>query len=255
MISKAKIKLIHSLAQKKYRDETGLFAAEGPKTVGDIMRIQTPVTIAATEVWITSNRHLIPSETEVCTLTDAELTKVSFLRTPQQVIGLFRIPQTFTDTDEAKNSLILALDGVQDPGNLGTIIRIADWFGVTRIVCSTDTADAYNPKVIQATMGSIARVNVSYTNLPHFLEQTSRHSPVYGTVLGGDSIYSQQLSDTGVIVMGNEGKGISPDVERLLTRRLLIPSYPEGRQTADSLNVGVATAVTLAEFRRRKHGI
>ena len=145
--------------------------------------------------------------------------------------------------------LYLALDGVQDPGNLGTIIRIADWFGINTIYCSTDTADVWNPKVVQATMGSIARVSLYYTDLPQMLK--SAEVPVYGTLLDGENIYSQSLSSDGVIVMGNEGNGLSAPVRELVDRKLLIPSFNSSPDMAESLNVAIATAITCSEFRRR----
>ena len=148
-------------------------------------------------------------------------------------------------------SLSLALDGIQDPGNLGTIIRIADWFGIEQIFCSDDTVDAWNPKVVQATMGSIARVNIIYFNLLEFLDTLPADFPVYGTLLDGDNIYTQPLTPHGLIVMGNEGNGISPEIRQKVNRRLLIPSYRTD-DTAESLNVAIATAITCAEFRRRK---
>ena len=145
----------------------------------------------------------------------------------------------------------MALDGVQDPGNLGTIIRLCDWFGITRLVCSNDTADAFNPKVVQATMGSIARVRVTYTDLPALCERMGTQTPIYGTLLDGDNLYSTPLSTHGMIVMGNEGKGLSPSMRGKITHRLRIPSYPPCRDTADSLNVAMATGIVCAEFRRR----
>lgn len=147
--------------------------------------------------------------------------------------------------------LTLVLDGVQDPGNLGTIIRIADWFGIEDIICSKDTVDVYNPKVVQATMGSIVRVRVSYMDLKQLFEAIPPTLPVYGTLLEGNNMYSEQLSHNGIIIMGNEGKGISPQIRQFITKGLRIPNYPEGRDTADSLNVAVATAIICAEFRRR----
>ena len=153
----------------------------------------------------------------------------------------------------ASNELALALDGVQDPGNLGTIIRIADWFGITKIYCSRETADAYNPKVVQATMGSIARVRLVYTDLVPMLRSAEGEVPVYGTLLDGEDLYDKPLTQGGIIVMGNEGNGISPEVRPLVTERLLIPSFPPNRPTAESLNVAIATAVVCAEFRRRKY--
>ena len=154
-------------------------------------------------------------------------------------------------TKELKGKLTLALDSVQDPGNLGTIIRIADWFGIETIICSHETADVYNPKVVQATMGSIARVKVIYTDLQNTLKHLSESLPIYGTFLNGDNIYKSNLSNDGVIVMGNEGRGISKEVAKVITNRILIPNYPEGRKCADSLNVAIATAITCAEFRKR----
>ncbi len=149
------------------------------------------------------------------------------------------------------DKLTLVLDGVQDPGNLGTIIRIADWFGIEDIICSKDTVDVYNPKVVQATMGSIARVRVSYMDLKQLFEVLPPTLPVYGTLLEGNNMYSEQLSHNGIIIMGNEGKGISPQIRQFISKGLRIPNYPEGRDTADSLNVAVATAIICAEFRRR----
>ena len=141
---------------------------------------------------------------------------------------------------------------MQDPGNLGTIIRIADWFGITSVVCSRDTADIYNPKVVQSTMGSIARIKTFYTDLKEFISTLPAGTPVYGTLLEGENIYSQELTGNGLIVMGNEGKGISPEIRQLISRGIRIPNYPPGRETADSLNVAVATAIVCAEFRRKQ---
>lgn len=242
MLSKNDIKQVHLLEQKKHRTQSGLFVAEGPKVVGDLLRhgflpqrlfatvdYQSPVPVSTTEI------------------SDDELRKLSFLQHPQQVLAVFPIPHNEGITPPA--GLCLALDGVQDPGNLGTIIRIADWFDIKTIYCSLDTADAWNPKVVQATMGSIARVNLYYTNLEQLLQSTTL--PVYGTLLDGDNIYTQTLSTDGIVVMGNEGKGISPSIRPLVSHRLLIPCYRQG-DTAESLNVAIATAITCAEFRRRQ---
>ena len=170
---------------------------------------------------------------------------------PQQVLALFPIDGPSAATCAlADDELVLALDGIQDPGNLGTIIRIADWFGIQRIYCSTDTADAYNPKVVQATMGSIARVSIYYTDLRQFIANRPEGMPVYGTLLDGENLYAQQKENRGIIVMGNEGRGISPEIIPLLTHRLLIPPYPADRRTAESLNVATATAIVCAEMRR-----
>lgn len=249
MISKNKIKYIRSLELKKNRNKEGKFVAEGFKVVDDLLALQPADLIVATQEWL-HGKHLA-DQTEVIEVTEEELKKVSFLQHPQQVLAVFR-QDTSGDYSINTNELSLALDGVQDPGNLGTIIRIADWFGITHIYCSQDTADVYNPKVVQATMGSIARVKVEYGNLLALVESLSADVPVYGTLLDGDNIYQQQLENRGLIVMGNEGKGISPALAKKVNRRLLIPNFPEGRATADSLNVAIATAITCSEFRRTK---
>ena len=241
MISKNQIKLIRQLEQKKYRQREGLFVAEGPKVVGDLMCRWQPAAVFATD------DYTPPVAVEVQRITADELHRISLLQHPQQVLALFPLPHPARN--ENGQALMLALDGVQDPGNLGTIIRIADWFGIDDIVCSEDTADAWNPKVVQATMGSIARVNISYTNLPALLDRLPADVPVYGTLLDGDSIYSYPLSARGIIVMGNEGNGLSAEVRRRVTHRLLIPSFREG-DAAESLNVAVATAIVCSEFRR-----
>ena len=247
MISKNKIKYIRSLELKKNRNKEGKFVAEGFKVVDDLLALQPADLIVATQEWL-HGKHLA-AQTEVIEVTEEELKKVSFLQHPQQVLAVFG-QETSGDYSINTNELSLALDGVQDPGNLGTIIRIADWFGITHIYCSQDTADVYNPKVVQATMGSIARVKVEYGNLLALVESLPADVPVYGTLLNGDNIYQQQLENRGLIVMGNEGKGISPALAKKVNRRLLIPNFPEGRATADSLNVAIATAITCSEFRR-----
>ena len=247
MISKNKIKYIRSLELKKNRNKEGKFVAEGFKVVDDLLALQPADLIVATQEWL-HGKHFA-AQTEVIEVTEEELKKVSFLQHPQQVLAVFR-QATSGDYSINTSELSLALDGVQDPGNLGTIIRIADWFGITHIYCSQDTADVYNPKVVQATMGSIARVKVEYGNLLALVESLPADVPVYGTLLDGDNIYQQTLENRGLIVMGNEGKGISPALAKKVNHRLLIPNFPEGRATADSLNVAIATAITCSEFRR-----
>ena len=247
MLSKAKIKYIRSLEQKKYRLQERLFVAEGPKVVGDLLRVAPARLIVHTSAW----KEYDSTDTERIEVTEEELRKVSFLQHPQDVLALFPM---FKETAPypSHTSLAIALDGVQDPGNLGTIIRIADWFGVSQIYCSRDTADVYNPKVIQATMGSIARVEVSYTDLDKLIDSLPDEYPLYGTLLDGNSIYEEPLSEGGLIIMGNEGNGISSKIRAKINHRLLIPNYPEGHETADSLNVAIATAIVCNEFRRRK---
>ena len=250
MISKNQLKYIRQLEQKKYRRREGVFVAEGTKVVGDLLQRYRPEAVFATADW------QAPTGITPQLVTDDELRRISFLQHPQQVLALFPLPvSSQPSTVNSKPSTVntelsLALDGVQDPGNLGTIIRIADWFGISTIICSEDTVDAWNPKVVQATMGSIARVNIIYLNLPDFLETLPADFPVYGTFLDGDNIYTQELTPNGLIIMGNEGNGISEAVRSKVNRRLLIPDFHQG-PTADSLNVAIATAITCSEFRRR----
>lgn len=248
MISKATIKKIHALDMRKFRRNERLFVAEGPKLVDELCATMKPVYIAALPEWISENAKIV-SGTEYDIVTPDELQRASLQKNPQQVIALFPIPEHRFCTEQLKNELVLMLDGVQDPGNLGTIARIADWFGIRNIICSTDTADIYNPKAVQATMGALARVKFHYTDLIQVLSQYD--GPVYGTFLDGENIYGQELSENGIIVMGNEGKGISQGVGEMINRRLYIPNYPIGTQTTESLNVAIATSIVCAEFRRR----
>lgn len=255
MLSKNKIKFLHSLEMKKNRDAQQSFVAEGPKIVHDILsrhKEQLSV-IAATEEWFAQEYQLMDGlQYERIVVSADELTKVSFLCHPQQVFAVFRkfVKMTPKELPSLADKLTLVLDGVQDPGNLGTIIRIADWFGIEDIVCSMDTVDVYNPKVVQATMGSIARVRVEYRELESFFDSLPATVPVYGTLLEGENIYNVPHSDNGIIVMGNEGKGISQPIRKRISKALRIPNYPENRETADSLNVAVATAIICSEFRR-----
>ena len=247
MISKNQQKFIRQLEQKKYRKREGLFVAEGTKVVGDLLKRYTPEAIYSTLQW------QAPDGISPQIVTDEELQRISFQQHPQQVLALFPIPSQAGDYPQTllnEQTLTLALDGVQDPGNLGTIIRIADWFGVNTLICSEDTADAWNPKVVQATMGSLARVNIIYTSLTTLLDYLPDNFPVYGTFLDGKDIYTEQLTSGGLIIMGNEGNGISEEVRQRVNHRLLIPNFHQG-ETADSLNVAIATAITCSEFRRR----
>jgi len=255
-ISKAQIKTVRSLQVKKFRDELGLFVAEGDKCVSELTKAFELV-------------HLY-REGENATRTEIE--QMSGLRTPQGVVGVFK-KRPIGDWRLEIGNLILALDGVQDPGNLGTIIRTCDWFGVHDIVCSNDTADCYNPKVVQATMGALARVRIHYVDLPKWLKeyraQNTEDRPIYGTLLEGKDMYEvlkvkgERLKEEGVIIMGNEGNGISQEVRQLITSPIRIPSYPkngasehseknvEAPEVIESLNVSIATAIVLAEFRRQ----
>ena len=248
-LSKNQIKLIHSLELKKYRKAEGLFLAEGPKLVGDLLGHFPCRLLLATSSWLERHPYPHPAE-EVVEVTADELRRASLLKAPQQVLALFALPPEETLPSLPPQALSLALDGVQDPGNLGTILRLADWFGIERVFCSPDAADVYNPKCVQATMGALARVKVCYTSLPDLIRRTPS-VPVYGTLLDGDNLYQQPLTPHGVIVMGNEGNGLSAEVRALVNRKLYIPNFPAGRETSESLNVAIATAIVCAEFRRQ----
>lgn len=230
MVSKNQIKYFKSLENKKFRDQYGVFVAEGPKVVNDLKGHFELV-------------ELLEGE-------DAD--RVSFLDTPQHLFAVFK-KATVTSIPSPHDELMLALDDIQNPGNLGTIIRLADWFGIEHIICSRGCADVYNPKVVQATMGALARVQIHEFDLPQAIAdlQAVTNFPIYGTFLNGDNIYQTPLQPHGLIIMGNEGHGISAAVAEKVTHRLLIPNYPQGRETSESLNVAIATAIVCSEFRRR----
>lgn len=247
MLSKNKIKFIQSLELKKYRNQSGCFLAEGNKLVGDSIDRFDCVYLIATDNWI--EQHPEVKAEEIIVTNREEIKKVSLMKTPQEVIAVFRKPTYRFDPKTIENNLTLALDTIQDPGNLGTIIRLADWFGIQHVICSKTCADIYSPKVVQATMGALARVKTHYTDLDEWFATITK-TPIYGTFLNGTNIYDQPLTSTGIIVMGNEGNGISPKLERYVTRKLYIPNYPNGKETSESLNVAIATAIICAEFRR-----
>ena len=249
MLSKNKIKYIRSLELKKKRKEEQAFVAEGHKLVGDLLGHFSCKTLIATPKWLQA--HAAVKAEEIIEVTQEELSRASLQKSPQDVLAVFEQPVYETDSSVIKTSLCLALDDVQDPGNLGTIIRVADWFGIEHIFCSAGTADVFNPKTVQATMGALARVKVHYCSLPQLIREPESGTPIYGTFLNGNIIYEEELSANGLIVMGNEGKGISPEIESLINKRLYIPNYPQERKTSESLNVAVATSVICAEFRRR----
>lgn len=250
MLSKNDIKNIKSLEHKKFRTEKGLFIAEGHKTVLELTGKFSCTLLAATQDWLDCHRN-IPAE-RIESVTTDELKRASLLQSPQDVLAVFRIPKSeIKMSDTAQNNLVLALDDVQDPGNLGTIIRLADWFGIKDVFCSKGTADIYNPKAVQATMGALARVRVHYTDLKQSIKELPESVPVYGTFLDGEIIYDTKLSANGVIIMGNEGNGISPEIKQSVTHKLYIPNWPKGAPTSESLNVAIATAIVCSEFRRR----
>lgn len=242
MISKANISLVRSLADKKARDQHGLFVVEGRKMVGEAIASGLKVE----RIFGLEEFSDVPG-TETASRKDIE--RMSSLRTPQGILALVTLPAH--DLPAAPGAeLTLALDGVQDPGNLGTILRIADWFGIGDVICSPDSADCFNPKAVQASMGAIFRIRVHYTPLEGVLPKTGN---VYGAFLEGENIYTADLgpNPAGIIVMGSEGNGITSQVARHITRKLHIPPYPVGKPSSESLNVATATAIICSEFRRR----
>ena len=256
MLSKNLIKRIHSLEKKKFRDAERLFVAEGQKLVDELTGVFPCVYMGATSDWMAQHQDLLKEKEKWIETFDEisyeELRRISFQETPQQVLAVFRQPHWGVDVGQVvKENLCLALDDIQNPGNLGTIVRLADWFGIEHIFCSRGSADIYNPKTVQATMGAMARVQVHYVDLPAMLSSIDSSVPVYGTFLDGENFYKKELKNRGVIIMGNEGKGVSKEVEHFVTERLYIPNYPAGRVTSESLNVAIATAIVCAEFRRR----
>lgn len=256
MITRNLVKYVHSLSVKKYRDAECCFVADGPKVVTDLLPLMTCKTLFATPDYLSGvTSELLENVEDVQEVTQAELERLSQMQSPRGALAVFRTQTEERNLQELaalpEATLCLALDSVQNPGNLGTIIRVADWFGISHIFASPGTADVYAPKVVQATMGAIGRIRVHYLGLPAFLKSLRPDCPVYGTFLNGRDLYRQELCSRGLIVMGNEGKGISPDVEPYVTQRLLIPAYPPGRSTVESLNVALATAIVCAEFRRR----
>ena len=245
MITKAEIQLVRSLADKRNRDELGLFVAEGEKLVEELRHSSLRVRqIYALEGVMKGD--------DVQVVTPKEMERLSMLKTANNSLAVVEQPRHKFNPATLAENLVLALDDVQNPGNLGTIIRLADWFGISDILCSPATADCFNPKVVQATMGAILRVRVHYLDLPTVLQEAkSQGVPIYGTFLDGENIYDRELDQRGVIVMGNEGKGISTGCAAAVTDRLFIPPYPADRDGSESLNVAIATAVTCAEFRHQ----
>lgn len=239
MVVRSQVKLIKSLQQKKYRNQHGLFVVEGIKLVRELLKSHFKVhRVFTTDATVFDGHHDF-----IELVTEAELQKISGLKTPNKAIGVFEIAPTgkieFSDW-------IVAVDDVRDPGNLGTIIRLCDWFGIEHLICSENTVDCYNPKTLQATMGSIARVKVGYTDLKNFLNKTDL--PIFGAFVEGQTVYTTRMPEKGVLVTGNEANGISPEVERMISQKISIPQY--GKNTTESLNVAMATAILLNEIRR-----
>ncbi|MBO7265087.1 MAG: RNA methyltransferase [Alistipes sp.] len=244
-MTKAEIQFVRSLADKRTRDSEQLFVAEGIKLIDEIRESKAKIR----QIY-TTRQDLKGANVTLVERRDME--RISQLKTPSDCLAVVEQPRHTLPTKALQSSLTLALDGVQNPGNLGTIVRLADWFGVEDILCSKECADIYNPKVVQATMGALLRVRVHYVdNLAQILSLAANNgTPIYGTLLDGNNIYSEKLNNRGIIVMGNEGQGVSEECRKTLTHKLFIPPYPIDRPTSESLNVAMATGIILAEFRR-----
>jgi RNA methyltransferase, TrmH family len=240
MLSKNQIKLISSLHQKKHRIANQLFFAEGVKVIQELLQSNFELE----HLYTTQNDFDEVSISKKTIILDSDLKKLSALATPNSCLAVFKIPE---EKKIIESGLILVLDSIRDPGNLGTILRLCDWFGIHQLVCSKETVDIYNPKVVQATMGSITRVNVNYVDLKAFVTQTKL--PVFGTFMDGENIYTLTLPQEGIIIMGNEANGISEELENWISNRLTIPRFGSIQKT-ESLNVATATAIILSEFRR-----
>jgi len=240
MVVKSQIKFIKSLQQKKHRMDNSLFVAEGVKTVNELLASR----FKADCIYTTDAGLFISQPEKYVVISESDLKKISALKAPNKVVGVFHMkppaPLDFGDW-------ILVLDAIKDPGNLGTIIRLCDWFGIPHLVCSKDTVDCYNPKVLQATMGSIGRVNIVYTDIQELLRQAA--APVYGAFMDGAIVYDMEWPSSGLLVMGNEAHGISKDLESVIEQKVGIPQF--GEATTESLNVATATAILLSELRRK----
>ncbi|MEG1948992.1 MAG: RNA methyltransferase [Odoribacter sp.] len=251
MLSKQVTKIVQNLEKKKFRDKYNLFKIEGDKLVGELLYSNIKIhTLIAYPVWIERNRISL-TDIHVEEADEREMHTISNFQSPPEVIALAEIPDEKIDEAAIANSLSLVLNGIQDPGNLGTILRVADWFGIRQIFCDDDCAGVYNPKCVQASMGAIFRVQTIYTPLEPLLQKYSSETfPCYGTFLKGENIYREKLTNQGFIIMGNEGKGIRPEIEHFINHRLTIPSFATGKNRTESLNVAVATGIILSEFKR-----
>lgn len=251
MLSKQVTKIVQNLEKKKFREKYNLFKIEGEKLVKELLLSDFKIrSVLAYKEWTETNP--LPEGTyDITEVDEKEMGSISNFQSLPEVIALAEIPQYTVEPAEIRDSLSLVLNGIQDPGNLGTILRVADWFGISHVFCDEDCASFHNPKCVQASMGAVFRVRVHYTDLPELLrEYRSEDFHCYGTFLNGDNIYKTPLSSRGFIIMGNEGKGIRPEIEEWTDRRLTIPSFARGSYSTESLNVGVATGIILSEFKR-----
>ncbi|MBD1393191.1 TrmH family RNA methyltransferase [Mucilaginibacter glaciei] len=242
MLSKSQISLLTSLQHKKFRREHGLFIVEGHKSIAEFVESHYQIDTIFHTYGNSPKLLKLSQKINFQEISLNDLQKISSLKTPADIIATIKVPQlTVSEPMNLKNKFSLVLDGIQDPGNMGTIIRTADWFGITNVICSEDSVDAYNPKVVQATMGSLARINISYTDLDDLLSHVNL--PVFGALLNGQNIYTTNFGTEGLIIMGNEGNGIRPSVQQLVTKAVTIPRIGN----AESLNVAIATAIFCSE--------
>ena len=239
-ISKNQLKLITSLSQKKYRQKHHLFIAEGVKVLNELLNS----TFEIETLFCTDDFEVAISEKKIVRISETELKKVSTLKSPNKALGLFKIPK---EKAVQNSGLTIALDAINDPGNLGTIIRLCDWFGITQLVCSKDTVDCYNQKVVQASMGSLTRVSIHYTDLENYI--TKSNLDTFIADMDGENVYKTKLPKEGILIMGNEANGISEEIKSLLQYKISIPRFGETQET-ESLNVATATAILLSEFKR-----
>jgi len=258
MLSRSRLTQLRSLRQKKFRRENGLFVAEGTKLVLELLASDFVVeSVFAKTEWLKIQHHRLKNVEDVIAVDDDELSRISSLVTPQDVLAIVQIPAVEFDFGSLEKNYCIVLDGIRDPGNFGTIIRVADWFGMHDMVCSPDCAEVWNPKVVQASMGSLTRVRVHEFPLPDFFRKMNEKYPgqqaipVYGTFLEGKSIYETAWKKNGVVVIGNESAGIRPETEKFITERITIPAFPGKKEKgAESLNAAVATSITISEIRR-----
>jgi TrmH family RNA methyltransferase len=250
-LSKAKISLINSLIYPKYRNKHKLFIAEGQKIITEIFKSDYKINSIIFNLSKTEPSEFPGIKTFTCT--DDEMKKISNLKNPSPVLALVNLPEKKLNIFELKDELCIAVEDIQDPGNLGTLIRICDWFGIKNLVCSKNSADIFNPKTIQATMGSFVRVNVFYEDFNLFLSEykSKIKNPIYGTFLDGENIYKTELPKYALLVLGNEGHGISKQTKTFIDRKLFIPPFDKYGNHAESLNISVAAGIVCSEFRRR----
>ena len=252
MISKNQIKFVRSLHQAKFRRTENLFIAEGPKIISELLISKFSVkTIYAYTDWILENKKRLPEKVEIFEVNNKELQRISTLVTPNQVLAIVSKPNFDTPNTSQPEDLTIILDDIKDPGNMGTIIRTADWYGIHHIICSENSVDIFNPKVIQASMGSVSRVSVNYLNLSEFLSQLPNEVNVYGALLEGKDIYKTKLVNKGYLLIGSESHGISEELKNFVTDKITIPPFSHESVGAESLNASVATAIICSEFRRQ----